>query len=337
MPSKSAAVSAHLAPPPALRFALLILTTSVAFSGFFSYDLPGITSGELSALWHGASVGGKVSGAAVAVAAAATAADDAHAGSRLGAAFALYALPNAVVPLLAGVAYARLGVWRSLIAISVIIALGVGVIALGVAAQSLRLFLLGRFLYGLVGESMLIGLDVLVSDWFRHAELGLAMGVVQGAAQTGSVAAFYGVPPLIAAAGGAVLAPYVLAFGLCVVAVLLLLSAQALERVAIRAAAAAMGASSGEAVAKGVLKALQGSSLDGHKLVLQLSQKKAAADAGAGKRKGTLLQPQQPDSCKVVVRNVAFEATRSDILGLFTPFGHVKSCRLPRKFDGTHR
>ena len=61
------------------------------------------------------------------------------------------------------------------------------------------MFLLGRFLYGLVGESMLIGLDVLVSDWFRHAELGLAMGVVQGAAQTGSVAAFYGVPPLIAA------------------------------------------------------------------------------------------------------------------------------------------
>ena len=39
----------------------------------------------------------------------------------------------------------------------------------------------------------------------------------------------------------------------------------------------------------------------------------------------------------MVVRNVAFEATRKDILGLFTPFGAVKSCRLPRKFDGTHR
>ena len=34
---------------------------------------------------------------------------------------------------------------------------------------------------------------------------------------------------------------------------------------------------------------------------------------------------------------MAFEATRKDILGLFTPFGHVKSCRLPRKFDGSHR
>lgn len=48
-------------------------------------------------------------------------------------------------------------------------------------------------------------------------------------------------------------------------------------------------------------------------------------------------KPKLPDTTKMVVRNVAFEATRKDILGLFTPFGHVKSCRLPRKFDGTHR
>jgi multiple RNA-binding domain-containing protein 1 len=38
-----------------------------------------------------------------------------------------------------------------------------------------------------------------------------------------------------------------------------------------------------------------------------------------------------------VVRNVAFEATRKDIAGLFAPFGHLKSCRLPKKFDGNHR
>lgn len=38
-----------------------------------------------------------------------------------------------------------------------------------------------------------------------------------------------------------------------------------------------------------------------------------------------------------MVRNVAFEATRKDIAGLFSPFGHLKSCRLPKKFDGSHR
>ncbi len=48
-------------------------------------------------------------------------------------------------------------------------------------------------------------------------------------------------------------------------------------------------------------------------------------------------KPKLPDTTKMVVRNVAFEAIRKDIMGLFTPFGHIKSCRLPRKFDGTHR
>lgn len=91
---------------------------------------------------------------------------------------------------------------------------------------------------------------------------------------------------------------------------------------------------SSEAVAKAAVKALQGSDLDGHKLVLQLSLKKPAASAAAagGKRKAGL-----PDTSKMVVRNVAFEATRKDIMGLFTPFGQIKSCRLPRKFDGNHR
>ena len=38
-----------------------------------------------------------------------------------------------------------------------------------------------------------------------------------------------------------------------------------------------------------------------------------------------------------MVRNVAFEATRRDVQKLFNPFGVLKSCRLPKKFDGAHR
>lgn len=91
---------------------------------------------------------------------------------------------------------------------------------------------------------------------------------------------------------------------------------------------------SSEAAAKAAVKALQGSALEGHKLVLQLSTKKGGAAGAAGGKAG---KPKLPDTSKMVVRNVAFEATRKDILGLFTPFGAVKSCRLPRKFDGTHR
>lgn len=40
---------------------------------------------------------------------------------------------------------------------------------------------------------------------------------------------------------------------------------------------------------------------------------------------------------KLVIRNVAFEASKKELMGLCTPFGHVKELRVPRKFDGTHR
>ncbi|CAL8464375.1 g3910 [Coccomyxa elongata] len=95
---------------------------------------------------------------------------------------------------------------------------------------------------------------------------------------------------------------------------------------------------SSEDVAKIAIQKKQGSILDGHKLALQLSlrrlggkaaQKEAATAAASdsSKAKGT----------KLVVRNVAFEATRKDLAALFAPFGQIKSCRLPKKFDGNHR
>ena len=40
---------------------------------------------------------------------------------------------------------------------------------------------------------------------------------------------------------------------------------------------------------------------------------------------------------KIIVKNVAFQATSKDIRQLFSPFGTLKSVRLPKKFDGTPR
>lgn len=72
--------------------------------------------------------------------------------------------------------------------------------------------------------------------------------------------------------------------------------------------------------------------LDKHKLALQLSTRKASSAVKSKKQ----ANPEK-QSTKLVVRNVAFEATRKDVMSLFSPFGHMKSCRLPRKFDGTPR
>eukprot|EP00951_Prasinocladus_malaysianus_P042297 scaffold510594_cov24-Prasinocladus_malaysianus.AAC.1 len=77
---------------------------------------------------------------------------------------------------------------------------------------------------------------------------------------------------------------------------------------------------------------MQGSTLDGHRLVLQLSTAtKRPAKQSSSKAKG------DESKTKLVVRNVAFEATRKDVASLFGAVGQLKSLRLPKKFDGSHR
>ncbi len=97
------------------------------------------------------------------------------------------------------------------------------------------------------------------------------------------------------------------------------------------------------AAAAAALAALDGSALDGHCIKLQLSRaagvRAPTKDDGdaAGGAGGAAEQPAGASGTKLVVRNVAFEATREDLRALFRPFGSVASLRLPRKFDGQHR
>lgn len=81
--------------------------------------------------------------------------------------------------------------------------------------------------------------------------------------------------------------------------------------------------------ATNVCKDLQGTVLDGHTLYLQLCH--AKKDDQVSKKKDKDLS-----STKLLVRNVAFEATEKDLRQLFSPFGQIKSLRLPMKFGG-HR
>ncbi|XVE88498.1 hypothetical protein DITRI_Ditri19aG0074000 [Diplodiscus trichospermus] len=81
--------------------------------------------------------------------------------------------------------------------------------------------------------------------------------------------------------------------------------------------------------ATNVCRDLQGTVLDGHALVLQLCHAKKEEQAVKNVEK-------DKSSTKLLVRNVAFEATEKDLRQLFSPFGQIKSLRLPMKF-GNHR
>jgi multiple RNA-binding domain-containing protein 1 len=93
------------------------------------------------------------------------------------------------------------------------------------------------------------------------------------------------------------------------------------------------------------MKELQGRELDGHALHLSMSEE-AKTGTGSGqdgaaqsKRRKTATAAEgaaaaaagDAQSTKLLVRNLAFEATKSDLAQLFAPFGSVKTIRLPKK------
>ena len=81
------------------------------------------------------------------------------------------------------------------------------------------------------------------------------------------------------------------------------------------------------------LKLLQNSLLDDHSLQLSVSKKNPKEKAKNLKRKREDLEPNN----KIVVRNIAFEATKEDIKELFKTFGEIKMVRLPKKMNQQHR
>eukprot|EP00871_Galdieria_phlegrea_P003519 jgi/Galph1/4168/GphlegSOOS_G2846.1 len=83
--------------------------------------------------------------------------------------------------------------------------------------------------------------------------------------------------------------------------------------------------------AERALNQLQGTILDRHALVLKISER-----SGGRRNIETATVPRESSS-KLLVRNVAFEATTRELRKLFETFGQVKSVRMPRKLDGSHR
>ena len=79
--------------------------------------------------------------------------------------------------------------------------------------------------------------------------------------------------------------------------------------------------------------------LDGHALVVEPASNSASGNASASASASAKTKKDDVRT-KLAVLNVAFQATRNDLVSLFGPFGAVKSCRVPKKaasLDGSHR
>ncbi|TGO30622.1 hypothetical protein BPAE_0004g00800 [Botrytis paeoniae] len=87
--------------------------------------------------------------------------------------------------------------------------------------------------------------------------------------------------------------------------------------------------------AQAAIKAMDGYTLDNHKLLVKASHK--GADAAEEKRKEDRAKKLSGKRTKLIVKNLPFEASKSDIRKLFGMYGQLRSVRMPKKFDHSTR
>ncbi|KAJ1910831.1 Multiple RNA-binding domain-containing protein 1 [Tieghemiomyces parasiticus] len=88
--------------------------------------------------------------------------------------------------------------------------------------------------------------------------------------------------------------------------------------------------------AQQALKALQGRQLDGHAVQVKLSSR-GVADAATQRRAEASKKSTSKESAKLIIRNLAFQATKRDVHELVSNYGQLKMVRLPTKPQGGHR
>ncbi|KAF3002364.1 Multiple RNA-binding domain-containing protein 1 [Curvularia kusanoi] len=85
--------------------------------------------------------------------------------------------------------------------------------------------------------------------------------------------------------------------------------------------------------AAAALRALDSHDLEGHKLQIKASHK--GADAAEERRKEDAAK--KAASTKILIKNLPFEASKKEVRALFTPYGQLRSVRVPKKFDSSSR
>ncbi|KAK0865420.1 Multiple RNA-binding domain-containing protein 1 [Friedmanniomyces endolithicus] len=87
--------------------------------------------------------------------------------------------------------------------------------------------------------------------------------------------------------------------------------------------------------AQAALKAMDGHTLESHKLQLRASHK--GTDAAEDRRKADAAKRVAGKRTKVVIKNLPFEASKKDVRALFGAYGQLRSVRVPKKVDGGAR
>ncbi|HXH24146.1 MAG TPA: MFS transporter [Vicinamibacterales bacterium] len=156
------AAAAPLPPPPAaLRWAVLLLVSVAMFGNYYVYDSIAPLADTLRS-------------------------DLGFSATQVGTLNAIYSAPNVIMVLIGGVIVDRLGARLATLAFTAICLAGA---ALTAASGAFETMALGRLIFGLGAESMIVAVTTALGQWFKARELGFAFGLNLSVARAGSYAA----------------------------------------------------------------------------------------------------------------------------------------------------
>ena len=148
-------------PPPALRWAVLVFASVAMFGNYYVYDsiapLADILRTQLG-----------------------------FTSAQVGTLNAIYSLPNVVMVLIGGVIVDRIGTRTATLAFTVICLAGAILTAISGTFTTMAL---GRLVFGLGAESMIVAVTAALGQWFKGKQLGFAFGLNLSIARAGSYAA----------------------------------------------------------------------------------------------------------------------------------------------------
>ncbi|KAI9105513.1 major facilitator superfamily domain-containing protein [Phlyctochytrium arcticum] len=148
------------------RWLVLALGSVLMFGNYYAYDIPAsLSTGFASHFGF----------------------EPAELQYNLNAYYALYSLPNTILPFWGGYLVDKYGSGRMISILGMIVCLGQGCVALAVQWKVGWSVWIGRLIFGIGAESLSVAQTRMTTKWFRGKELALALGVNLSVARLGTV------------------------------------------------------------------------------------------------------------------------------------------------------
>lgn len=144
---------------PNNKYLVLILVCLSGLGSFYCFDLPGALKSSIKQYYEKQY-------------------KDEDLESKITLMYSMYSIPNIVIPLVCGYLIEKFGSRNMFLYFVILITMGQLFFVAGFLNSSINISLLGRFIFGIGGESLNTAQAIIITDWFSVKEISLIYGIL---------------------------------------------------------------------------------------------------------------------------------------------------------------